>query len=64
MNRSALDSGLVPTGVVTVTTMTVNAAGTTCRVHAPAGVAGTVDITITTPSGTTPVVTADRFTYT
>jgi hypothetical protein len=31
---------------------------------APAEAVGTVDITVTTPSGTSPVVAADRFTYT
>ena len=51
-------------GSVSVTTLTVNAAGTRLRVQAPAGTAGTVDVTVTTPGGTTPVVTADRFTYT
>ena len=30
---------------------------------APAGTAGTVDVRVTTPSGTSPVVPADHFTY-
>jgi len=32
-------------------------------VRSPAGTAGTVDVTVTTPGGTSSVVTADRFTY-
>ena len=51
-------------GTTSATTFSVNAAGTIITVTAPAHVAGAVDITVTTPAGTTAVVTADRFTYT
>ncbi|MGI8801347.1 MAG: IPT/TIG domain-containing protein [Solirubrobacteraceae bacterium] len=40
----------------------VNAAGTQLTALAPAG-SGTVDVTVTTPAGTSPVSPADRYTY-
>src|SRR5207245_6474103 len=36
---------------------------TSITVTAPAGAAGTVDVQVTTPAGTSPATTADRFTY-
>jgi YVTN family beta-propeller protein len=36
---------------------------TTCVTTSPAGAAGVVDITITTPGGTSPTTTSDQFTY-
>ena len=51
-------------GTVTVTTFTVNKSGTKIKVTAPPGVAGTVNITVTTPGGTSAVVTADHYMYT
>ncbi|HEY2912455.1 MAG TPA: IPT/TIG domain-containing protein [Candidatus Angelobacter sp.] len=36
--------------------------GSSCTVFSPAG-SGIVDVQVTTPSGTSPVVSADRFTY-
>ncbi len=51
-------------GSVAVTTFTVNKAGTKLTVYSPAQPAGTVDVTVTTPGGTSPVVAADRFTVT
>ncbi len=49
-------------GPVAVTTFTVNKAGTKLTVYSPAESAGTVDVTVTTPGGTSPVVATDRFT--
>ncbi len=37
---------------------------TSCTVTSPAGAAGTVDVQVTTPGGTSATSTADRFTYT
>ena len=42
---------------------TVNAAGTKITVHAPESGAGTVNITVQTPSGTSPTSGADQYTY-
>ena len=50
-------------GATAVTTFTVNASGTKIVVVAPPGAAGTVDITVATPQGTTAVVNGDRYTY-
>ncbi len=44
------------------TSFTVNSA-TQITAVAPAGSAGTVDITVTTPGGTSATTSADRFTY-
>jgi len=49
-------------GTTTVTTFTVNNAGTKLKVLAPAGT-GTVDVTVTTPAATSAVVSSDRYTY-
>ena len=50
-------------GSAAATSFTVNAAGTSITAYAPAALAGTVDITVTTPGGTSAVVPADEFTY-
>lgn len=41
----------------------VNATGTRILAVAPAQATGTVDITVVTPGGTSPIVTADQFTF-
>ena len=41
----------------------VNASGTSINAYAPAASAGTVDITVTTPLGTSPAVHPDEYTY-
>ncbi|HSU73843.1 MAG TPA: IPT/TIG domain-containing protein [Terrabacter sp.] len=54
---SAVDfGGLRGTGLVRLS-------ATSLRVTAPGHVAGTVDVRVTTPGGTSPVVAAGRFTY-
>ena len=50
-------------GTNVVPTFVVNAKGTVIKVKAPPGPAGTVDVTVTTPHGTTAVVAGDRYTY-
>ncbi|HEY5025510.1 MAG TPA: IPT/TIG domain-containing protein [Acidimicrobiales bacterium] len=45
------------------TGVAVNGAGTSLMVNSPLGAAGTVDITVTTPGGTSPTSAADQFTY-
>ncbi len=45
------------------TSFTVNAAGTSIIAYAPAASAGTVDITVTTPLGTSPAIHPDEYTY-
>ena len=49
-------------GTANATNLTGNTA-TTITATAPAATAGTVDVTVTTPGGTTATTTADRFTY-
>jgi hypothetical protein len=50
-------------GTVAATTFTVNSA-TQITAGAPAGSLGTVDVTVTTPGGTSATSNADQFTYT
>jgi len=50
-------------GTTAATSFTVATTGSLITATAPAGVAGTVDITVVTPSGTTAVVAGDKFTY-
>jgi len=50
-------------GATSATSFTVNGAGTQITATAPAGSAGTVDVTVTTPSGTSPKGAADQYTY-
>jgi len=45
------------------TGVSVNGAGTSLTVNSPAGAVGTVDITVTTPGGSSAVSSADKFTY-
>ncbi len=49
-------------GTIAVQPLTVPSS-TKLSVRTPAYVAGTVDLTVTTPAGTSPVVPADRYTY-
>lgn len=49
-------------GAKAATTVTVLSATSVVAV-APAGVAGTVDVTVTTPAGTSPTTTGDHYTY-
>jgi hypothetical protein len=50
-------------GTTAATTFTVNTAGTEITAIAPAHAAGTVDISVTTPAGTTPNTAADNYAY-
>ena len=50
-------------GTVPVTTFKVAGKGTKITVKAPPGAAGTVDVTVATPEGTTAPVSGDRYTY-
>ena len=50
-------------GTTAATTFTVNSA-TSITATAPAGAAGTVDVTVTGPGGTSTTGAADHFTYT
>ena len=50
-------------GSTPATSFAVNAAGTSITAYAPPGQAGTVDITVTTPGGTSAVVSTDEYTY-
>jgi hypothetical protein len=54
---------VVKFGTVAVTTFKVGGKGTKITVKAPPGTAGTVDVTVTTPEGTTAIVTGDHYTY-
>ena len=54
---------LVSFGTVAATSFTVNAAGTQITAVSPAGVPGTVDVTVVTAGGTSVASAADRFTY-
>jgi hypothetical protein len=49
-------------GTAAGTQVTVNARGTSLTVSSPAG-SGTVDVTVTTPAGISPLRPGDRFTY-
>ena len=50
-------------GTVAGTDVSVNAAGTQITATSPAESAGTVDVRVTTPLGTSAITTADKFTY-
>jgi hypothetical protein len=54
---------VVKFGGISVTSFTVNPAGTSITVTSPPGT-GTVDVTVTTPGGTSNTGAGDRFTYT
>jgi hypothetical protein len=56
------EAGSVHFGAVAATSVSVTSS-TSLTAVAPAGTAGTVDVTVTTPTGTSPVSAADRFTY-
>ena len=48
-------------GSVAASGFTVNKAGTKITVYSPAESAGQVDVTVTTPGGTSPTSSADLF---
>jgi hypothetical protein len=50
-------------GTTAGTKVKVNAKGTSLSVVAPAHAKGTVNVTVVTPNGTTPVTSADRYKY-
>ena len=50
-------------GSVAAVSFAVNAKGTQIRVSAPAHSAGVVDVTVTTPGGTSPTTNADLYTF-
>ena len=50
-------------GAAPATSFTVNATGTSHHRLLPAALAGTVDITVTTPGGRSAVVSTDEYTY-
>ncbi len=50
-------------GSAVATVVAVNAKGTLVTVIAPPGAAGTVDVTVTTPEGTSATGSGDRYTY-
>ena len=54
---------LVDFGTSAATNVAVNSAGTQITATDPAEAAGTVDVTVTTPAGTSPTSSADQFTY-
>jgi len=56
---SAVDFGSVP-----ASSYTVDSAGTSIKAISPAQAPGIVDVTVTTPSGTSAITNADKFTYT
>jgi alpha-tubulin suppressor-like RCC1 family protein len=56
------EASAVSFGGVAATSFTVEPSGSISAV-APAHAAGTVDVTVTTPSGTSPATPGDRFTY-
>jgi hypothetical protein len=57
-----VEVGSVRFGTTPATSFTVNSA-TSITAVAPAGAAGAVDVTVTSPAGTSPVSSADHFTY-
>jgi hypothetical protein len=62
-NFATLSATTVRFGTAIVSPATVNAAGTQLTVVSPAEVAATVDITVTTPAGTSAKRTVDLFRY-
>lgn len=50
-------------GTTAGTKMKANKQGTSVSVVAPAHAKGTVDVTVVTPNGTTPVIKADHYKY-
>lgn len=57
-----VEAGSVVFGSTPATSFTVNSA-TSITAVAPAGTAGTVDVRVTSPAGTSPVAAVDHFTY-
>ncbi len=58
-----LNATAVDFGGVAATSFVVNSAGTQITATSPAEAAGTVDITVTTPGGTSATSSADQFAY-
>ena len=56
-------SSTVKFGASAATNVSCNSAGTSCTATSPAGSAGAVDVTVTTPGGASATSSADRFTY-
>jgi hypothetical protein len=56
------DASVVHFGTAAGTGLTVNSA-TSISITSPAGTAGTIDVTVTTPLGTSATAVADEFTY-
>ena len=56
------EAGSVDFGATPATSVTV-VSSTSLTAVAPAGTAGTVDVRVTSPSGTSPATAADHFTY-
>ena len=56
------EAGSVTFGGALASSVTVTSS-TALTAVAPAGTAGTVDVRVTTPAGTSPVSAADHFTY-
>ncbi len=57
-----VEAGSVVFGTKAATSFTVNSS-TSITAVAPAGTAGTVDVRVTSPAGTSPITSADHFTY-
>ena len=57
-----VEVGSVVFGTKAATSFTVDSS-TSITAVAPAGAAGTVDVRVTSPAGTSPITTADHFTY-
>jgi hypothetical protein len=61
--RELADATSVSFGTVRAVRFTINSAGTSIIAYSPAGSPGTVNVTVTTPLGTSTITTADRFTF-
>jgi hypothetical protein len=64
LNPASSPATTVKFGANSATGVSCNGGGTQCTVTAPAGAAGTVDVTVTTVGGTSATTSADRYTYT
>jgi IPT/TIG domain len=56
-------SGATAVDFGTTAATAVSCTATSCTVTSPAGAAGTVNVTVTTPGGTSPTSAADQYTY-
>jgi len=50
-------------GAIPASSFTINKAGTKITAYSPPESAGTVDVTVTTPGGTSPLSAGDHFTF-